>query len=84
MLGLDSTFLRVDIQAASRVLTHAALEDLLGEDVRSDSTMEDAIGKYMLFFKCHNASSRNLHTGASRKSAYRGLRDKVLHVLIFV
>lgn len=48
MLGLDSTFLRVDIQAASRVLTHAALEDLLGDDVRNDSTMEDAIGKYMV------------------------------------
>ena len=34
MLGLDSTALRIDIQAASRVLDHAKLEDV-----------EEAIGK---------------------------------------
>lgn len=45
MLGLDSTSLRVDIQAASRVLAHAALEDLLGDDAKEDSTIQDAIGK---------------------------------------
>lgn len=44
MLGLDSTLLRVDIEAASRVLAHAGLEDLLGDDAKEESTMEDAIG----------------------------------------
>jgi len=44
MLGLDSTPLRVDIQAADRLLAHAGLEDLLGDDAKEGSTMEDAIG----------------------------------------
>ena len=44
MLGLDSTALRVDIQAADRLLAHAGLEDLLGDDVKEGNTMEDAIG----------------------------------------
>ena len=44
MLGLDSTPLRVDIQAADRLLAHAGLQDLLGDDAKEDNTMEDAIG----------------------------------------
>ena len=44
MLGLDSTALRVDIQAADRLLAHAGLEDLLGDDAKEGNTMEDAIG----------------------------------------
>ena len=49
MLGLDSTSLRVDLEAASRVLAHAALEDLTGDDSREDMTMDDAIGRCMSF-----------------------------------
>ncbi len=45
MLGLDSTPLRVDIQAANRLIAHAGLEDLLGDEAKEDNTMEDAIGK---------------------------------------
>ena len=44
MLGLDSTALRVDIQAADRLLAHTGLEDLLGDDSKEGNTMEDAIG----------------------------------------
>ena len=44
MLGLDSIALRVDIQAADRLLAHAGLEDLLGDDIKEGNTMEDAIG----------------------------------------
>jgi len=52
MLGLDSTPLRVDIQAADRLLAHTGLEDLLGDDAREGSTMEDAIGNcVVLMFK---------------------------------
>lgn len=47
MLGLDSTPLRVDIQAASRLLAHAGLEDLIGDDAKEGNTMEGAIGKYL-------------------------------------
>lgn len=36
MLGLDSTALRIDVQAASRVLDHAKLEDV-----------EEAIGRLL-------------------------------------
>ena len=49
MLGLDSTSLRVDIETASRLLAHAALEDLTGDDSREDMTMDDAIGRCMSF-----------------------------------
>lgn len=52
MLGLDSTPLRVDIQAANRLLAHPGLEDLLGDDAKEGNTMEDAIGNYFtLAFK---------------------------------
>jgi len=47
MLGLDSTPLRVDVQAADRLLAHAGLEDLLGDDVKEGNTMEDAIGNFV-------------------------------------
>lgn len=47
MLGLDSTPLRVDIQAANRLMAHAGLEDLLGDNAKEDNTMEDAIGNYL-------------------------------------
>lgn len=50
MLGLDSTPLRIDMQAADRLLVHAGLEDLLGDDVKEGNTMEDAIGN---FVPCH-------------------------------
>ena len=58
MLGLDSTPLRVDIQAADRLLAHAGLEDLLGDDAKEGNTMEDAMGNFVamslkLFF-CRN------------------------------
>ncbi len=48
MLGLDSTPLRVDIQAANRLMAHAGLEDLLGDETKEDNTMEDAIGTISL------------------------------------
>ena len=51
MLGLDSTPLRVDIQAANRLMAHAGLEDLVGDNAKEDNTMEDAIGNY-LTLKC--------------------------------
>jgi len=44
---LDSTPLRVDVQAADRLLAHAGLEDLLGDDVKEGNTMEDAIGNFV-------------------------------------
>lgn len=47
MLGFDSTPLRVDIQAAKRLLVHAGLEDLSGDEAKEDNTMEDAIGSYI-------------------------------------
>ena len=54
MLGLDSTPLRVDMQAADRLLAHAGLEDLLGDDVKEGNTMEDAIGNFVtLSFKLY-------------------------------
>ena len=43
MLGLDSTSLRVDIQAASRVIAHATLDDLLADDNKEDITLEEAV-----------------------------------------
>ena len=57
MLGLDSTSLRVDVQAASRVLAHATLEDLLGDDTKEDTTVEDAIGSYILCLFMNHISS---------------------------
>ncbi|XP_078373747.1 spatacsin-like isoform X3 [Oculina patagonica] len=48
MLGLDSTPLRVDIQAANRLMAHAGLEDLLGDETKEDNTMEDAITSELL------------------------------------
>ena len=54
MLGLDSTPLRVDIQAADRLLAHAGLEDLLGDDAKEGNTMEDTIGNCVaLAFKLY-------------------------------
>lgn len=47
MLGFDSTPLRVDIQAANRLLAHAGLEDLSRDEAKEDNTMEDAIGNYI-------------------------------------
>ena len=52
MLGLDSTALRVDIQAADRLLAHAGLEDLLGDDAKEGNTMQDVIGNFSI---CVNA-----------------------------
>lgn len=47
MLGFDSMALRVDIQAANRLLAHGGLEDLLGDNAKERTTIEDAIGKYL-------------------------------------
>ena len=64
MLGLDSTPLRVDMQAADRLLAHAGLEDLLGDDVKEANTMEDAIGNFVtlsfkLYFHWDQTTSTN-------------------------
>lgn len=50
MLGLDSTSLRVDIQAASRVMAHATVDDLLADDNKEDITLEEAVCNYILFY----------------------------------
>ena len=50
MLGLDSTSLRVDIQAASRVIAHATLDDLLADDNKEDITLEEAVCNILFYF----------------------------------
>ena len=48
MLGMDSMALRVDIQAASRLLAHGGShEDLFGDNAMRENSMADAIGIYL-------------------------------------
>lgn len=48
MLGMDSMTLRVDIQAASRLLAHGGShEDLFGDNAMRENSMADAIGIYL-------------------------------------
>jgi hypothetical protein len=44
MLGVDSTGLRVDVQACNRVLSHGKRESLQGTDGRNGKTLKDKIG----------------------------------------
>ena len=44
MLGVDSTGLRVDIQAANRILSHAGRESFQGTDGRNGKTLKERIG----------------------------------------
>ena len=41
---MDSMALRVDIQAANRLLAHGGLEDLFGDDALRENSMAEAIG----------------------------------------
>lgn len=45
MLGVDSTGLRVDIQSANRILSHAGRESFQGTDGRNGKTLKDKIGE---------------------------------------
>ncbi|PFX34693.1 Spatacsin [Stylophora pistillata] len=55
MLGMDSMALRVDIQAANRLLAHGGLEDLFGDDALRENSMAEAIASELL--SCSGKSS---------------------------
>ena len=55
MLGADSTYLRVDIQSANRILSHGGWEGLVDGDSRNVISPKEAIG----WFSCITKFSQN-------------------------